>query len=348
MHGDKVSLLAPPEDKHILNHFRNCGLDPEAYRFHAPANQIIAQAADLCRTQSFDKVFFAYIDEQLPELLSSRFPCPVAGIWFHPYALDRRYRWLPPFDKRLRLRRHIQHTLRRPPEGLTIERIYFLDSSAVTAIASLNTSISTTLLPDPWEKIPELTQPQARRHFQLPPDRMIFLHIGSSEQRKGLSDVLAAFEKLSTSSPKNGKHPLLLRVGENDRLNPVDRERLIKLVSTDMALVVDKFVDEPDFIEYFSAADWILLPYRSFRHSSGILSNAIAAGKPVIASDYGMICKNVRDYSCGLLFRHKSVNELTRTIQSAAVATAPKIDSLIRDNLHPNRFITTIRDTLYQ
>jgi len=349
MDGDGVSLLAPSGDSGILDHFRRHGLDPGACNFHVPAGtgagETIAQAAEICRKQHIDRVFFAYMDEFLPDLLSSAFPCPVSGIWFHPYALDRRYRWLPPIDKRLCQRRRIHHALRRPPDGLTIERLCFLDPAAVDAMAGLNPAIAAALLPDPWEKMPAMPQGEARRHFGLPDDRVIFLHIGSSEKRKGLSDVLAAFERLSREMNRENARPLLLRVGENDRLKRADRERLASLASNGMATVVEGFVSGTDFIEYFSAADWILLPYRSFRFSSGILSNAIAAGRPVIAADHGLIGRTVRESSISLRFRHRSQSALSRAIRQA-IDSNPSAYAFNPDALAPEKFITRLRQEL--
>ena len=339
---DELSLLAPQDDPGIMDHFRRRGLDPGAYQFYPPHGDIIARAADLCREHSINKVFFAYLDGFLPHLLSSDFPCPVSGIWFHPYALDRRYRWLPPIDKRLRLRREIHHALRQPPGGLTIERLYFLDPGAVDAMAKLNPRIASTHLPDPWERMPAMTRDEARRHFGLPDDRIIFLHIGSSEKRKGLSDVLAAFESLSPDAGRDDMRPLLLRVGENDRLRRPDRERLDALVTKGMAKVVDGFVSEADFIEYFSAADWILLPYRAFRFSSGILSNAIAAGRPVIAADHGFIGRTVRECPAGLLFRHRSRAALSSAIRQA-MDCAPQAFRFLPDALAPANFISRLK-----
>lgn len=321
LEDDVVTVLAPAGDPAILAHFKRRGLDPLAHDFIAPSGTgalaVIAQVAALCRERHFDRVFFAYLDEFLPDLLGrlSPFPCPVSGIWFHPYALDRRYRWLPPLDKRLRQRRFIHRALRHASAENHIQRLFFLDPAALPALALVNSSIPGALLPDPWEKTPTMNRAEARRHFGLPDDRIIFLHIGSSEKRKGLNDVITAFECLQPRVMS--KRPLLLRVGENGRLNQTGRDRLAALEEKDMAMAVEGFVSEAEFIEYFAAADWVLLPYRAFRFSSGILSNAIAAGRPVIAANHGLIARTVRGRSLGRLFRHKSPLALADAIRQA-------------------------------
>jgi glycosyltransferase involved in cell wall biosynthesis len=348
---DRCHLLVPDGTPHLTDCFKRRGLDPGDFRASdadaAEGGALIARASAVAREQACTRVFFAFLDSCIEPLLTGneRFSCPVSGIWFHPYALDPCYRWLPPLDKRLRHRRAVHHALRRLGDGLIIERLFFLDPLASTNLRRLNPAIPSTVLPDPWEKTPDLERVAARARFHLPDDPVIFLHIGSSEKRKGLADTLAAFEQLA-ADPSLQRRILLLRVGENDRLGGADRSLLESLTARGWVKPVDGFVPEADFIEYFAAADWILLPYRNFRHSSGILSNALAANRPVIAADYGMIADAVRDADGGILFRHRSRADLARAIACAVVTTPPAAAPAARERLSPDRFISMLHDHL--
>ena len=135
-------------------------------------------------------------------------------------------------------------------------------------------------------------------------------------------------------------------MGENDRIQPADRALLDELAAQGMAKIVDQFVPEADFIEYFAAADWILLPYRNFRYSSGILSNAIAAQRPVIAADHGLIARTVRAFSLGLLFRNRSSADLARTMREAADSTLTYTSSSLQQALAPAHFIAALKQNL--
>lgn len=346
-----TQLLVPLGAPELKAHFDRRGLDIADFHAISPisdcAKDVVAQAAALVREHRIDRVFFAYFDNYLKILLTSSdaFPCPVTGIWFHPYALDRRYRWLPPLDKRLSHRRAIHNSLRAPANGLKIERIFFTDSSAADALGHLNPTIPATPLPDPWEKVPSMNRSAARQYFSLPQQRSIFLHIGSSEKRKGLSDTLAAFNTLS-QDPALKDRLLLLRVGENERIKSMDRALLDDLAANGMAKIIDQFVPESDFIEYFAASDWILLPYRNFRYSSGILSNAIAAERPIIAADHGLIARMVREYNLGLLFHHGSRANLACRIHEAVDSTITPVSSSYRQTLAPEHFIAALRQGL--
>jgi glycosyltransferase involved in cell wall biosynthesis len=340
---ESVYLLVPAGHFHLEDCFKRRGLALADFAHtvveDCAQGALMSHISMIAREQSCERIFFAFLDSCIEPLLtgSERFSCPVSGIWFHPYALDPRYRWLPPLDKRLRHRRSVHHGLRRLRDGLTIERLFFLDPLAAANLRWVNPSIRSAVLPDPWEKTPDLDRDAARARFHLPQDRVIFLHIGSSEKRKGLADTLAAFDRLA-ADPSLNQRILLLRVGENDRLGPGQRQLLESLATRGMVKTVEGFVPESDFIEYFSAADWILLPYRNFRHSSGILSHALAANRPVIAADYGMIAKTVRDGDLGVLFRHRSQAALSCIIRQSAMSQVTVSVNRGRDRLDPNVF----------
>jgi len=346
----RISLLVPSDDVAIRDHFVSRGVDTRDFSYFTPKSTIpaivVKQAAEIVLEEGVSMVFFAYLDTYLPELLKRNegFPCPVSGIWFHPYDLDWQYRWLPPLDKRLKQRGRVHRALRSLTDKLEIAHLFFLAADSVKKLRSVIPKIPSSCLPDPWEKRPSLGMTDARDRFGLPYDRKIFLHIGSSEKRKGLADVISVFEQMATD--QHVKIPLLLRVGENSRLSPEDKTRLQGLVDKNLAHCVDGHVSEEDFIEYFSASDWILLPYRNFRYSSGILSNAIGAGKPVIAADHGLIGATVKMHSLGLLFRHRSAKDLEGKIVEALDWPQSKISTISSEDLSPDHFVGILRDEM--
>ena len=140
-----------------------------------------------------------------------------------------------------------------------------MDSDAPRKLAKLNKTITGIVLPDPGESNPTMDKTTARRHFKLPgAEKTIFLHIGTSEKRKGLADTIKAFH-MGLSDRQFRERAFLLRVGTNDKLSSRNRTKLLELVESGNASLIEGFVSESDFIEYFSAADVVLLPYRKFR-----------------------------------------------------------------------------------
>lgn len=277
---------------------------------------IYAQSLSVALQVNACAVFYTYLDSFLKHVLSENLKIKheVTGIWFHPHALDRKYGWLPGLDKRGRHRKMIHKRLNSIGNTSNIEKIFFLDPNAPQRLSKLNRDISGLVLPDPGVSMPVLDKAAARRYFKLPEaGKIVFLHIGTSEKRKGLSDTIKAFHR-ALSDPIFRERAYLLRVGVNDKLSSRARARLIDLVKNGNAAVTDEFASEEDFIEYFSAADVVLIPYRKFRFSSGILVNAMNSGRPILASDYGMIGDVVKGMTSSRCFKDRSVSSLAKAL----------------------------------
>lgn len=292
---------------------------------------LVAQAAELAGRLAAERVFFAFLDNVWEGLLGldagarRALAGRLEGVWFHPYALDACWRWAPPLGKRWAQRGRVHRGLRAGGALAQFFRgFYFLVDEAVEQLPQVASGLRAVRLPDPYERAPKLTREEARERFGLPEDRMIFLHIGSAEPRKGLPDVIEAFARLEAKAGAGwARRPLLLRVGSNKRLTAEERVGLNALVEAGAARLVESFVPAGDLMEYFAACDRVLIPYRKFRYSSGILANAMGAGRPVIASDYGHIGREVGLNSAGARFAHGSVPGLELCLREALAESAP-------------------------
>lgn len=317
---ENCKILAPEKDREVRYHLEQRDMNLASFEFIKPSGKqpdaILKQVKELVTENQFKTVFFAYFDNHIAYLLKHKVSlgCSVTGIWFHPYALDAHYRWLPPVDKRIRTRGGIHRGLRDLKITQEIKHLFFLDESLPTALKAVNQRITSSVIIDPVEHPPSLSSTEARKQFGLPLDRTIFLHAGSSERRKGFSDVLRAFKKLSKDSTLR-KKILLLRVGTNEALKPNDQKRLNDLIDIGMAHATNAHVPHEDFIEFFSAADWVVIPYRKFRFSSGIFANAVTSNTPVIASNYGMIGRYASQLKNGDVYRHKDWKSLASAIE---------------------------------
>ena len=341
-HGHAITVLTQAEHPALEEHLQQQQLPDDSFeRIPVTSRKVAAvfdQASQLSHQRTFDLIFIPYLDHYLEPILRDPIALrgPISGIWFHPYALDRSYRWMPPLDKRSKLRGYLHRQLRRPAAAAQFEHIYFLDPEAPRRLQAINPRIHATVLPDPGEREPKLSKADARSYFKLPQDKTIYLHAGSPEKRKGLPDVLRAFEQLCRN-PEQRQRLFLLRIGPNERLNPKDQARLQQLIQLGCAQTTDGFVSNQDFIEYFAAADWILIPYRNFRFSSGILANARIAQRPVIASDYGMIGAQVRREQLGLCFRMGSIRDLTDRLQERSVLKSSNLTK------HRSDFVNSLK-----
>ncbi|MEL7089091.1 MAG: glycosyltransferase, partial [Planctomycetota bacterium] len=160
-------------------------------------------------------------------------------------------------------------------------------------------------------------------------DAPILLHPGSAGRRKGLGVLLDAYARLAS---RRVPAPFLYRVGPND-LRARHREQLARMVRSGQAAEINRYVSTADLADAFAACDWVAMPYRKFRHSSGVLALARAANRPVVAPDYGHIAQQVRDGQPGRLYRHGSTPDLARVVATlkpdeALSAPTPGRDAL--------------------
>ena len=316
----KVTLLTQIDHSALEEHCRRQKVELAAItliptKSRQPA-EVFEQTCGLYEVGRYITVFFCYLDHYLPLISMSKvMPLKsIQGIWFHPHALDNQYNWLPPIDKRITQRRKIHRWLSGTLATKALQHIYFLDPEAPNRLNSINEKLRGYHLPDPGERTPQMSKEDARKHFKLPQDRLIFLHAGSPEKRKGLSDLIDAFYRLPKKTAWR-KRALLLRIGPNDRLSEKTKKKLDHLVQDGLAELSGDFVSEDDFIEYFAASDCVVIPYRKFRFSSGILANAIMSERPVICSDYGMIARTVKKHHFGRCYKHGSSRALAQELE---------------------------------
>lgn len=136
----------------------------------------------------------------------------------------------------------------------------------------------------------------ARQRLQIPEGKTAFLFYGGPYRRKGLHLVLHAFEHLPP-----GSTAFLICAGDQSQ-DPEAEQRLKHLEEQGRARVIAGYVSNEMTTICFCAADAVLLPYIGFLVISGVMAQACAAGRPVIASDEGWLGRQVRRFDLGLLF----------------------------------------------
>ncbi len=144
----------------------------------------------------------------------------------------------------------------------------------------------------------DVSTDDARVRLGIPPGRFPFLFYGGPYRRKGLHLTLDAFEALPTNSPA-----YLICAGDQSQDADV-ATRLRKLEQQGRALLIGRYISSEDELTTlaFCASEAVLLPYIHFLTASGVMAQACAAGKPVLASDVGWLAKQVRRFDLGLLY----------------------------------------------
>lgn len=147
---------------------------------------------------------------------------------------------------------------------------------------------------------PPHTRPLAGRHgFRL-------LYIGAFHKMKGVDLLLEAFARLAAASPAFELH----LVGDGDLL-PDFRRDLESRGLGDRA-VFHGFREDTEV--FLADADAVLIPSTHGEGSNGIVKEAMAAGKPPIASDLACNAELIEPGVDGLLFRNGDAADLAERV----------------------------------
>lgn len=353
--GWTVEVLTARDTSPLEAQARLRGVDLSGVRLHREDEKdgtaVLKRARNLASERGAGRIFVAFLDRLWPAILAEdtdRLPgVKLSGIWFHPHALDNCWRWAPPLGKRWKLRGRLHRFLASEAAARVFDSVYFPVEESVARWCRLVPEVRAHLLPDPYEREPRLSRDEARRRLGLPADRVVFLHLGSPERRKGLPDVLAAFSRLRSRSFAAGSRlPLLLRAGPNDRLRSGERRLLEDLVREGWASAGGHFVPAEELMEYFAACDWVLIPYRKFRYSSGILANAIGADRQVIAYDYGEVGRFIKTTGGGVVCRHGSRDALYEALCTACTPGVAISSGARKEGRSPAAFIAALGGAL--
>jgi glycosyltransferase involved in cell wall biosynthesis len=236
----------------------------------------------------------------------------MGGIYHRPRFLAAP-RWSP--DRWLK-----EPGFRRLIGGGWLRQLLFVDEFLAQDLKNKFPAAPIFFLPDPCPSGYDGEVRAARQVLGLPADKKIFLFYGGGYRRKGLHLAVRAMLDLPASFPA-----FLLCAGQQ---NPVGETAsgLEQLVQQGRACLINRYVSVAEEKNCFAASDIVLLPYLNHFGTSGVLSRAMAAGKPVIVSDEQLLGRLTREQGLGLLFPSGDVKMLREKIRQAA-AFSPEATS---------------------
>ena len=153
------------------------------------------------------------------------------------------------------------------------------------------------LLADPVDPPPRMSRAQARELLGIDPNSKILSLIGLIDQRKGISDLLAAAERMAQDAPPEMK---ILLAGKNS----LEARQLLagkhrSLVESRRVIVLDRHLSQPELWAACVASDVITTPYPNHRYSASILIRAASVGVPVLANAIGWMEDVTHRYGLG-------------------------------------------------
>ena len=175
-------------------------------------------------------------------------------------------------------------------------QILFVDEFLAADLQKTNPGSPIFSLPDPCPPGYDGEAAAARKILGIPDARKVFLFYGTGAKRKGLHLAAEAMRQL----PKDSS-AFLLCAGQ---LNPAGKTAgdLARLVHGNHARLLNRYVSAEEEKMCFAASDAVLLPYLNHFGTSGVLSRAMSAAKPVIVSDEQLLGRLTREHRLGFVF----------------------------------------------
>lgn len=246
-----------------------------------------------------DHVLLMYLDQFQVAMLTEPGPgCPFSGILFRP-TLHYARLGHPPVGWRERLRELrksllLRVMLRHP----RLRTVFSSDPYCLPVLQRFAPRVRFRHLPDPVQVYPvwETGVAALKAASRLPTDRKTLLLFGHLDSRKGIR----CLQKSLTQLPESTRQRLTLWL-----VGPLedDQRRYVEKMESLPGLEVRRhheFVPDEQVQTYFQAAEGVLALYQRHVGGSAVLVRAAAAGKPALASDYGLVGQLVRENALGL------------------------------------------------
>jgi glycosyltransferase involved in cell wall biosynthesis len=185
------------------------------------------------------------------------------------------------------------------------------------------------LIPEPVEKRHAIDRQEARRRLDIPTSGRYVAMVGALEPRKGIEELLAAFERSQLVADDR-----VLLVGRaTPPIHELLQTRYDPLIRQHRIVVVDRYVSDEELGAAFFAADVVAVTHPRQIGSSGTLVRAAAAERYLLTSDFGWV-----GWVTGLFQLGAAVNVLDVEALSTALSTALERSAGYRCNEAATRF----------
>lgn len=202
------------------------------------------------------------------------------------------------------------------------------------------------LLPDPVEVLPALDKRTAREKLGLPVDGRYVGHVGQSDDRKAVPELLAAFRAAGLEQTDR----LLIAGKQHPPYRELIGREYADLIEQGRLIVIDRYLDPDELHASNGACDVLAISYYTDELSGNLLA-ATAARRPVIASNRGysgmMIETFGLGWSCDLFDPAAFASTLHLAVTSSAdFALSASAEELLQFH-DPQNFADTLLAQLY-
>ena len=135
--------------------------------------------------------------------------------------------------------------------------------------------------------------------------RFLFLYFGTAQFRRGYDILL----KMAVDNGGCFIH-CGLSTGTEKYVHDINELRS-SLSKNGRLFETDQYIEDPFCIEYFfKSVSHLVLPYRNFFGSSGVMLQALSFGIPILAPEKGIIGYRIKKYQLGITYNDKNATSL--------------------------------------
>lgn len=218
----------------------------------------------------------------------------------------------------------------------SIEHAIVLSQKVYDDVKSIRNNLPITLCEHPLydqfgEPIDKIT---AKTHFNISTDKKVLLFFGFIRDYKGLDILIHTMNQLSED------YHLLIAgevYGSFESYNKLIQEHSLQSRCT----VEVRYIDDKEVPLFFSAADAVVLPYKTGTQS-GIISIAYHFNVPVVATDVGGLSEMILPYETGVVVPTPTPNDIANGIQSLFQKYSHHCEGILRyKQSHTWNYFTT-------
>lgn len=168
-----------------------------------------------------------------------------------------------------------------------------------------------------------LSNEEAKKEFNLAPTDNVILFFGFIREYKGLDNLLDAYSLVHKKNPEI-KFIIAGSIATKS-LSQVYRNKISRFQSTESLITNFNFIPSDKVATYFTAADFVVLPYKDIDHS-GIVHMAYSFEIPIIATNVGDFAEVIEEGKSGYLVEKNDPDALADAIIEAFKNTEMKLN----------------------
>jgi len=277
-------------------------------------NAIARKVRNFCSSKKIDDIILMELDKNQISLYLANFDCRLSGILFRPsHRLTPTHEGLKDAILNRIVRTKKKFADRLLVKNKAVSNIFlFNDKEGVETMNKLYKTSKFKYLPDPIYTIDSNESFSTKIPFSKSTFKLLIF--GALDERKNITNVLKAYSEAKLESDSE-----LLLVGHSN----LEYQEYLKTLIASLPAIDNKhkrvyirpeFVTDQEMDYYFSITDAVVIVYKDFFGSSGLMGRATLHQKKILGADTGVIGHLLSKYHIGLTADPYSVDSIAASI----------------------------------